>query len=114
MANNGNKLWVVCLKSKKEPIRVEAASVKRVNDQYVFTDDSGADAGLYDVCAVEGYSVEPVAPGSRVFVTIETTGAPVAEAPTYDAQADHSHVPNPSSVSAIRTARKPGSLIART
>ena len=76
------------MRSKKEPIRVEAASVKRVNDQYVFTDESGADAGLYDACAVEGYSVDPEAPGSRVSVTIEAIGAPVVEAPTYDARAE--------------------------
>ena len=58
MENNENKMWLVCLKSKKEPIRVEAASVKNVNGQYVFKDASGGDVGLYNISAVEGYSVE--------------------------------------------------------
>ena len=65
MENNKNRMWLVCLKSKKEPIRVEAASVKSVSGQYVFKDESGGDVGLYDISAVEGYSVDS---GSRLKV----------------------------------------------
>jgi hypothetical protein len=55
---NSNRTWAIYRKSKKDPVRIEAASLTNVDGQYVFIDSSGAEVGRFDISAVEGYSVE--------------------------------------------------------
>jgi hypothetical protein len=77
METNTIKMWVVCLKSKKDPVRIEAACVKSENGRYVFADEAGDIVGAYDVTAVDGYSVEPIASSNtKPGITIIVDGAP--------------------------------------
>jgi len=61
-----DKIWNVCLKSKKEPIKIEAATVERETGQFVFKNEAGERVGFYNISDVEGYSEEPTLPPPRV------------------------------------------------
>lgn len=70
MEGNTNRIWLVYRRSKKEPVRIEAASVKSVSGQYIFTDAAGGEAGRYDITAVEGYSIEPEGASAKPGITV--------------------------------------------
>jgi hypothetical protein len=54
------KIWNVPLRSKKDSIPVEAATVKEEDDgKLTFRDASGNVVGWYWLAEVQGYSVEP-------------------------------------------------------
>jgi hypothetical protein len=76
MAGPNNRIWVVCLKSKREPVRIDAARVTQANGQYTFTDDSDTVVGIYDISSVEGYSAEPIGTANMPGITVIVDGAP--------------------------------------
>lgn len=56
--NAKNKVWNVSLRSKKEPERVEAATVQEYDGRVTFVDAQGNFAASYSLAEVQGYSIE--------------------------------------------------------
>ena len=61
-----SKIWLVTLRSKSTPHRVEAATLKDEGNQLVFRDEQGNVAGSFNRADVMGYSVEPEMPEFHV------------------------------------------------
>ena len=60
-------MWSVWLRSKKDPARVEAATVKEEDDRLIFRDSKGAFVASFPLAEVQGHSVDSDDPGFEVF-----------------------------------------------
>jgi hypothetical protein len=58
MKNMENKMYVVTLRSKSTPHRIEAATVQREDSQLVFRDQNNDIVGTFNNADVMGYSIE--------------------------------------------------------
>jgi hypothetical protein len=54
-----NKIYVVTLRAKSTPHRIEAATVQREDSQLVFRDRNNDIVGTFNNADVIGYSIEP-------------------------------------------------------
>lgn len=58
MKHMENKMYVVTLRSKSTPHRIEAATVQREDSQLVFRDQNNDIVGTFNHADVIGYSIE--------------------------------------------------------
>lgn len=61
-----DKIYIVSFRSPGTPHRVEAATVKREDGRFIFTNTKGEETGNFNDTDVRGYSLEPELPTFEV------------------------------------------------
>jgi hypothetical protein len=57
-----DKLYNVTFRAKSNPVKLEAATVKREGGRLIFTNTKGEETGNYNDADVAGYAAEPEPP----------------------------------------------------